>query len=69
MKIFEWSWEDSSLLVNYGSCSICSLIVLIMKFLHMVEWVLKRVSNLIQRINYYGVENKYDLTGQTHSML
>jgi hypothetical protein len=31
------------------------------KSLRKVEWDLKIVSNLIQRINDYGVENKYDL--------
>jgi hypothetical protein len=32
------------------------------KSLRKVEWDLKRVSNLIQRINDYGVVNKHDLT-------
>jgi hypothetical protein len=32
------------------------------KFLSKVEWDLKRVSNLIQTINDYGVENTHDLT-------
>ena len=32
------------------------------KSLCKVEWDLKRVSNLTQRINNYGLKNKYDLT-------
>jgi hypothetical protein len=30
--------------------------------LHKVEWDLKRISNLIRRINDYDIENKHDLT-------
>jgi hypothetical protein len=32
------------------------------KSLHKVEWDLKTISNLIQKINDYGVDNKNDLT-------
>jgi hypothetical protein len=32
------------------------------KSLHKVEWDLKKVSNLIPKINDYGVENKHNLT-------
>ena len=35
----------------------------------LMEEYLKRVLNLIQRVNEYGVENKHDLTEQTHFML
>jgi len=39
------------------------------KLLCRVEWDLKIVSNLIQRINEYGFYNKHDLTEQIHSMV
>jgi hypothetical protein len=39
------------------------------KSLYNVEWDLKIVSNLIQIINEYGVDNKYDLKEHIHSML
>jgi hypothetical protein len=32
------------------------------KSLYKMEWDLKKISNFIQIINDYGVENKYDLT-------
>jgi hypothetical protein len=32
------------------------------KSLHKMEWNLKRISNLIQKIKDYGVKNKHDLT-------
>ena len=32
-----------------------------LRFLHKVEWYLKKVPNIIQRINDYSAENKYDL--------
>jgi hypothetical protein len=41
-------------------------IVLIVKSLRKVEWDLKRISNLIRRINDYNVANKYDLTWQMY---
>jgi hypothetical protein len=41
---------------------ICYQIVLTKKSLANVEWDLKRVLNIIQTINNYYVENKYDLT-------
>jgi hypothetical protein len=44
-------------------------IVLIVKLFNKVKWYLTRVSNLIQIINNYDVENKYDLTEQTNFML
>jgi len=62
MKVLEWSKDDSSPYMNYKKCFICSQIVLIEKFLAKVEWDLKSVSNLIQTINDYYVENKHDLT-------
>jgi hypothetical protein len=48
---------------------IYSQIVLTKKFLTNVEWDLKRVSNLIQTINDYYVENKHNLVWQTYYML
>jgi hypothetical protein len=37
--------------------------------LRKVEWDLKRVSNLIQRINNSGIDNIHDLIELTHYML
>jgi len=39
------------------------------KSLRKVKWDLKRVSNLIQTINNFGVKNKHDMIKFTHSML
>jgi hypothetical protein len=36
------------------------------KSLLKIKWNLKRISNFIQIINDYGVENKHDLTEQIH---
>jgi virulence-associated protein VapD len=69
MQLFEWLKEDSSLYVNWRKYSTCSQIILIVKSLHKVKWDLKRDSNLIQRINYYTVESKYDLSEYKHSIL
>jgi hypothetical protein len=55
--------------VNYKKYSTCSQILLIVKSLCQVELDLKRVLILIQIINDYNVENKYNLIGQTHFML
>jgi len=41
----------------------------IVKSLRNMKLDLKRVSNLIQRINDYNVANKYHLTRQTNFML
>jgi len=32
-----------------------------LRSLHKVKWYLKKVPNIIQRINDYSAENKYDL--------
>jgi hypothetical protein len=40
-----------------------------MKFLAKMEWDLKRVSNFIQIINDYSVENKNDLKKHTYIVL
>jgi len=69
MQLFEWLKEDSSLYVNWRKYSTCSQIILIVKSLHKVKWDLKRDLNLIQRINYYNVESKHDLSKYKHSML
>jgi len=69
MQLFKWLKEDSSLYVNWRKYSTCSQIILIVKSLHKVKWDLKRDSNLIQRINYYNVESKHDLSEYKHSML
>jgi hypothetical protein len=45
-----------------------SQILLTEKTLAKVEWDLKKISNLIQMINDYYVENKHDLIWQTYFM-
>lgn len=42
---------------------------MIVKSLHKVKCDLKRISNLIQIINNYSVERKYDLTKKIYFML
>jgi hypothetical protein len=62
MKVLEWSTDDFIILSEVEKIFICSQIVLIEKSLTKIEWDLKGVSNLIQTINDYYVENKHDLT-------
>ena len=59
MKVFEWLRDDLLSYVNSRKWLTYSQIALIMKSLREMEQDLKRVSNLIQRINDYSVENKH----------
>jgi hypothetical protein len=52
MKVFKWL-RKNSLKKN---------ISYVLKFLFNVEWEMKRLSNHIQNINDYSIENKYELT-------